>query len=207
MFRTGGKTPSGRARKRRRKGSFTRNYALAGAEVPNRPWSQSPAQAELPAHSSLSPRLRRAPFNNKGALGWKIAEKAPMYVIGSAGPCPAAFRSGARRAWPGATCERARLLGWKIAGSAGRWPATSADLGPPDAGQRPALPEGPVRGSGQAQCSCAAGAAAPPSSWSRKSTARRRCGITIEPPTTRPTEKVSKNSSRVTPASLHWATW
>lgn len=61
-------------------------------------------------------------------------------------------------------------------------------------------------GSAPHSCACCAGACAPPSSWSRKSTARRRCGITMEPPTTSPTEKVSKNSSRLTPASLHWAT-
>src|SRR5205085_5664205 len=38
-----------------------------------------------------------------------------------------------------------------------------------------------------------------PSSWSKRSTARRRCGIVIEPPTTSATLKASKNSSRVTP--------
>jgi hypothetical protein len=45
------------------------------------------------------------------------------------------------------------------------------------------------------------------SSRSRKSTALRKCGITIDPPTTRPTLNTSKNSSRVTPASRHSATW
>ena len=56
--------------------------------------------------------------------------------------------------------------------------------------------------------SCASGLAASPcSSLSRKSTARRRCGMTMEPPTTRPIENASNISSRFTPASLHWATW
>ncbi len=78
----------------------------------------------------------------------------------------------------------------------------------PDRGHSPQTDFGRRGRGGAAQpWLCSAGAAAPPSSWSRKSTARRRCGMTIEPPTTRPTEKVSKNSSRVTPASLHWARW
>lgn len=87
----------------------------------------------------------------------------------------------------------------------------------PDNGARLAFDEFPIPdrqsraacsrpGSAPHSCACCAGACAPPSSWSRKSTARRRCGITMEPPTTSPTEKVSKNSSRLTPASLHWAT-
>src|SRR5690606_5036550 len=53
----------------------------------------------------------------------------------------------------------------------------------------------------------AAGAPSPASSRSRKPTARRRCGITIDPPTTSPMENASNISSRPTPASLHWATW
>lgn len=78
----------------------------------------------------------------------------------------------------------------------------------PIPGRQSPIPSGTQPpGSAPHSCACCAGACAPPSSWSRKSTARRRCGITMEPPTTSPTEKVSKNSSRLTPASLHCATW
>src|SRR5690606_29936031 len=50
----------------------------------------------------------------------------------------------------------------------------------------------------QPPCGCGGvpDGAPPASSWSRKSTARRRCGITMLPPTTSATLKVSKNSSR-----------
>jgi len=43
-----------------------------------------------------------------------------------------------------------------------------------------------------------------PSKSSKNSTARRMCGITIEPPTTIATLKISKNSSEVTPLSWHF---
>src|SRR5439155_727795 len=39
------------------------------------------------------------------------------------------------------------------------------------------------------------------------STAYRRCGIVIDPPTIRPTLKASKNSSSVTLVSTHWMIW
>src|SRR5690606_19186968 len=99
------------------------------------------------------------------------------------------FRTKTRRAWArrGMTSDRRQLC--------------------PKAGPRPKptkVPGGPA-GRQPASCACSAGAspaaASPPcSSRSRKSTARRRWGMTMLPPTTSPTENASKNSSRVTPA-------
>ena len=43
-------------------------------------------------------------------------------------------------------------------------------------------------------------------SSSSRAIARRRCGMTMLPPTTSPTEKISRNSSRVTPSSWHRTT-
>src|SRR5258706_114168 len=44
-------------------------------------------------------------------------------------------------------------------------------------------------------------------SSSSRATARRRCGITIDPPTTRATANASKNSGSVTPSSRQRTTW